>query len=377
MTKTEFYLKMITSSLLRRRSRMIVALLAIAIGSTVLSGLITIYYDVPRQMGQELRSYGANLLLLPSQTETISKEDFETAEKQLSSSSLIGMAPFRYESAKVNEQPFIIAGTDIAQVKNTSPYWYITGTWPEQPDTALIGQTVAQTINLFPGNQFTAVISDSEGKPVRKSFTVSGILQTGGNEEECIYIALSELEQLKGTNNEIDLVECSIQANTETLQNLSEKITSSTNTIEPRLVKRVTQSEGTVLAKLQSLVWIVTIIVLILTMVCVATTMMAVVAERRKEIGLKKALGASNKEIIIDFLGEGLFLGALGGVLGIILGFFFAQAVSINVFARSISFQPLIIPFTIIVSVAVTGLACLLPVKSTTEVDPAIVLKGE
>ena len=47
MTKNRMYLKMITSSLVRRRSRMLVALLAIAIGSTVLSGLLTIYYDIP------------------------------------------------------------------------------------------------------------------------------------------------------------------------------------------------------------------------------------------------------------------------------------------------------------------------------------------
>jgi putative ABC transport system permease protein len=112
-------------------------------------------------------------------------------------------------------------------------------------------------------------------------------------------------------------------------------------------------------------------------MICVATTMMAVVAERRKEIGLKKALGAANGSIVMEFLGEGLLLGALGGLLGVVLGFLFAQTVSVNVFSRSIAFQPLLIPATILVSIAVTGLACLIPVRSATDVDPAIVLRGE
>ena len=48
-----------------------------------------------------------------------------------------------------------------------------------------------------------------------------------------------------------------------------------------------------------------------------------------------------------------------------------------NVFTRSISFQPLLIPATLAVSIAITGLACLIPVRSTTDVDPAIVLRGE
>jgi putative ABC transport system permease protein len=147
--------------------------------------------------------------------------------------------------------------------------------------------------------------------------------------------------------------------------------------VEARLVKRVTESEGAVLTKLQALIYLVTAIVLLLIMICVATTMMAVVAERRKEIGLKKALGAANKSLVIEFMGEGIFLGAAGGVLGAVFGFIFAQEVSLHVFSRSISFRPLFILITLGASVAITALACLLPVRSATEVDPAIVLRGE
>ena len=65
MKKRKMYIRMITASLLRRRSRMIIALLAISIGAMILSGLVTIYIDVPRQMGAQFRSYGANMILLP------------------------------------------------------------------------------------------------------------------------------------------------------------------------------------------------------------------------------------------------------------------------------------------------------------------------
>ena len=70
-------------------------------------------------------------------------------------------------------------------------------------------------------------------------------------------------------------------------------------------------------------------------------------------------------------------LGGVGGFLGSFLGFLFAQLVSMNVFNSSITFQPLLIPVTLVASVGVTALACLLPVRSATEVDPALVLKGE
>ena len=147
--------------------------------------------------------------------------------------------------------------------------------------------------------------------------------------------------------------------------------------VTARLVKRVTNSEATVLTKLQALVLLVTVVVLVLTMISVMTTMMAVVAERRKEIGLRKALGASDQSIRAEFLGEGMFLGALGGLLGSFLGFGFAQLVSMQVFDSSITFQPLLLPITVIVSMLIAALSCLRPVKSAVAVDPAVVLKGE
>lgn len=370
-------MKMITSSLVRRRSRMVIALLAIAIGATVLSGLVTIYYDVPRQMGKELRSYGANVLLTSATTESFTSEDFENAKKFFPKDAVVGLTPMKYQNVRLNEQPFTIVGTDFDQLKKTSPYWYVTGDYPENADGALVGQNVAEITNLSVGKEFKVYGVNQDGKNFEKKLTVSGILQTGGNEEDCVYVEMADVEEISGIKNLIDVVECSVSSSSADLQKYADLIDSNVPTIKASLVKRVTQSEGTVLSKLQALVYIVTIIVLILTMVCVATTMMAVVTERRREIGLKKALGASNKEIVFEFLGEGLSLGALGGILGIVLGYFFAQAVSMNVFARSISFNPLIIPLTIVVSVLVTGIACVIPVRSATDVDPALVLRGE
>ena len=112
-------------------------------------------------------------------------------------------------------------------------------------------------------------------------------------------------------------------------------------------------------------------------MISVTTTMMAVVTERRKEIGLKKALGALNKEIVKEFICEGFLLGFIGGVLGVILGFVFANNVSLSVFGRAIAFQWGLIPITIIVSMIITAIACVLPVRSAVSIEPALVLRGE
>ncbi|MCR5254047.1 MAG: FtsX-like permease family protein [Treponema sp.] len=377
MTKQKFYLKMITSSIMRRKSRMMIALFAVAIGATILSGLITIYYDVPRQMGQEFRSYGANLMLSSSCSEDISEESLLKALRVIPKEKLVGFTAYRYETTRLNKLPFMTGGIDFDSVQKTRPYWGISGNYPLSDDEVILGQTVSQTIAIKEGSFIELAGMDSFGNEFIKKFKVSGILQTGGSEEECIFMKITSMEALMKNKGSFDVAECSISTSVNELETISEIISSSVPELTPRLVKRVTKSEGAVLKKLQSLVWIVTLVVLVLTMVCVATTMMAVVAERRKEIGLKKSLGAQNRSIIKDFMGEGIFIGGLGGMLGVILGFIFAQEVSLNVFKRSISFQPVLIPMTIVISVAITALACLLPIKSATDVDPALVLKGE
>ena len=209
------------------------------------------------------------------------------------------------------------------------------------------------------------------------NFTVVGLLDTGGEEESYIYMSLSDMASLTGDNGSLDLMEMSVSGSSEELQGYMDAINASGTGVVARLVKRVTNSETAVLAKLQSLVLLVTIVVLLLTMISVATTMMAVVAERRKEIGLRKALGAPDQSIRIEFLGEGMMLGALGGLLGSFLGFGFAQLVSMQVFDSSITFQPLLLPITVVVSMAIAAASCLLPIRNAVAVDPALVLKGE
>ena len=352
---------------------MLVALLAIAVGATILSGLVTIYYDVPRQMGEQFRSYGANMIFTPSGSEKLTVDQIEKAEGKIKGNQLVGAAPYRYENITLNERPLIAAATDFKGAQKTSPYWRVDGEWPSEKGQTLVGKETAGTLGIKPGDTVTLVY-DLEGLPATsdeankgernqnsRDFTVAGILDTGGNEEKYIFISISDMEALTDKTDVFDMTELSVSANQNELEKYADTITKNVDGVSARLVKRVTQSENKVLS----------------TMICVATTMMAVVTERRKEVGLRKALGASNRSIIFEFMGEGLLLGAIGGLLGSVCGFVFAQAVSMNVFNSSIQFHWVLIPITIIVSVLVTGLSCLLPVRSATDVDPALVLKGE
>ena len=398
--KTLMFFRMVAASFIRRRSRMLIALFAVVIGATILSGLVMIYYDVPRQMSTQFRSYGANIIFTPSGEGYISDEELQKSISIIPPNELEGYTPYRYENSQIHNMPVTFAGIDLDSVLKTSPYWHISGEMPQNSGEALVGAKVAEKLGIKTGDSLSALNSfeitantDTSLIPDYEIFEdpetgekhcdhsldikVTGILDTGGSEEEYIYVSLEDVEYLSLTKRGYDIVEVSAAAMQDTLKSYTKKISDNAHGVTAKLVKRVTASESTVLDKLQSLVFIVTAVVLILTMICVATTMTAVIAERRKEIGLRKSLGAYNSDIIAEFMCEGLFLGAVGGILGSLLGYGFAQFVSANVFSTSITFRPLLIPITILASVIVTGLACLIPIRSAVDVDPALVLKGE
>ena len=366
------------SSIVRRRSRLLVALTGIAIGAAVLLGMVTLSFDIPRQMSREFRSYGANMVLMAAGKESLMmRADVERAASLLPADKLVGLTPYRYETVRSNMLPYTAVGTDFEQVRKTSPYWQVSGQWPERDGDILIGADVAEFTKFAPGRTLTLEGRDKEQSRYEKEVTVTGVVKTGGVEDGFIFMSLEGMEDMTGEPGYVDVAEISIMAGGQELRDLAEAVRAGQSQVEPRLVKRVTQSEETVLTKLKTLVWLVTVIVLGLTMICVATTMMTVVMERRREIGLKKAIGAENRSIAREFLAEGLILGVIGGFVGSACGLVFAQVISSNVFNRSIAVEFYLIPFTVIISAAVTVIACLIPVRRAVDIEPALVLRGE
>jgi putative ABC transport system permease protein len=109
----------------------------------------------------------------------------------------------------------------------------------------------------------------------------------------------------------------------------------------------------------------------------IVTIMTIAVSERTGEIGLLVALGAPRRTILGLFLGEAVTLSAIGGIIGLALGFGLAQIIHLAVPAL-----PVHTPITFVllaegIAIVIGLLAGVLPARSAAKLDPVEALRSE
>ena len=327
---TRMYLRMITRSFFGRLSRVLIASLSIAVGAATLSGLGLIAYTVPAQMQKELRSYGANLIVVPSGSDSLTDEDMAEADAVVGEN--LGRAPYQYTNLLYNQQPVSVMGTELGNAQKVRPYWEIDGKEPAKAGEILVGEKVAEYYRFKVGD--TVGLSEPTTQDgAAENLTVTGILHTGGAEDELIVMGLDTLGEFTGGAAQYNLIEYSVNAKGEVLTEIANKVTDSDSAMEAEVVRRMTESESGIAQTLQTLIWIVSAIISILTLISITATLNAVVSERSREIGLKKALGALARDITREFIGESVLLGIIGGAVGAAIGIWMANFISMEAFA--------------------------------------------
>ena len=121
---------------------------------------------------------------------------------------------------------------------------------------------------------------------------------------------------------------------------------------------------------------VVCIVILLLSSLCVNTSLTAMTHERRREFALQSALGASGKQITAQMIRETALMAAVAVVIGIALGLILAQILGEVVFHASIAPRLPVFPLAIILSVAVAAAAVALPLKRVLALQAADILKG-
>ena len=120
-------------------------------------------------------------------------------------------------------------------------------------------------------------------------------------------------------------------------------------------VPQIAQAEASLLPRIRGLIFFMVALILVLTTLCVFASMAALAMERRRDVGLMKAIGGSISRIVRIFFTEAAALGLAGAFIGYVAGIFLSRWIGQRAFHVAISARPEVLPIVIalmVVSVA-------------------------
>lgn len=368
---------MLCAALWRRRGTVSLAVLAVAIGASVASALLHVSGDIGQKVTRELRSLGPNLLVVPATGSDGAEGRFldeESLRARLAAAGLQGV-PILYAVADLGGRRVPVVGADLAAARRLHPAWRISGgQGPADPDASMMGVRLMKRLDVAPGATLTLHPADGAGDSV--TILMGAGLEAGGADDEAFWIPLAAAQALSGLPGRVSLAQARIEGGTTVAARVAASLEQG-GTLRPLVLHALSATEGRLLERMRRLMALVTIAALVAAGLCAFGTLTDLALERRREIALMKALGATREDVVRLFVAESLTIGAIGGLSGWALGLGMAQVIGREVFHSAVTPHWQVPLLVLALSLAVAGLAGLGPIRLALAVEPAPVLKGD
>jgi putative ABC transport system permease protein len=364
---TSMFFRMLMRAAVLRRGRAASALLAMVVAAAVATAMLNLYVDVQAKLRKEFRRYGANIVVVAKDGQALPDGALDRVESALAGRGLA--VPFAYVVARTSDgQSVVVSGTDLDQVRKLNSWWSVT-VWPNTSLDALVGTRAA------------AVVSP-QGKAFDLSFqertihlNPAGILQTGAAEDSRIYLSLKDFEGWTGVQP--STIEVASSGSSEEISALVQKLAETIPAAEVRPIRQITEGEARVLGKTRATLTAAAALIIATAALCVLSTLIGWVFDRRRDFAIMKALGASEGLIGGFFAAEAAALGAVGAVVGFGVGVGVAAWIGRVNFHAPVVPRFNVLPIVFVGSIVVALISAVLPIFLLRRVQPAMILRGE
>ena len=418
------FLRLVFESFWRQKRRKALAGAAVMLGVSVATAMIAVATDIGDKISRELRSYGANLLVTPQQDSLdleiggvnlkppgdgsyLNESDLPKIRGTFWHNNIVGFAPMlpvQVELGLKGLDQRTLVGTYFLKklslgkesfltgVRVTHPWWTVEGAWPEdESEDVLVGERLAREAGLRVGETIPIV-----GQPHR----ISGILSAGGAEDEQIVAPLGLAQQILGRRGAVRRLYVSALTKPQDalagrdprtmnpelferwycspyVQSIAYQLQEAIPDSHAEPIRQVAQNEGAVLARIKGLMLWITAAALVASALAVSAAMATAIFERRREVGLMKALGARNALIAALFFTEATLLALLGGGVGFLGGAILARQIGRSIFNAEITVEPVLLPVILGIAVIVTFAGSAMAIRHAVKSDPVYALRGE
>lgn len=357
------FFRFLLRALLYRKQRLILAFAALSVAATLATVLFGIYGTVERRIREEFRGYGANIAAVALDGTTIPLALALAAEQNGAEA-----APFLITAGRLNNTSVAVAGFIPAKAAPLTPYWHVEGTRDLKPGECLAGETLAATLNLKIGQSLPLA-----NAPCR----LTGIVSTGAAEDQELLVRYEDAAKISGLSDVASAIQ--IRISSDKVDALRTRLATQFPTADIRTVRAVAGTESNVAVKLRSSIFLLTLLILAITTLCVSSNFSELVLERSREIGLLKALGGAERKIAAFFLSESATLAILASIIGYGLGLLASAAIGKEVFGGLFRIEPDWLIFAAVTAVMflVASIATAISTSRIWTIQPAVILRGE
>lgn len=399
-------IKMALDGMVSNKLRTFLTLLGIIIGVGAVIAMVSLGFGVKESIKDNISKLGSNLLMVSAGGRTatgarlaagegahLTFDDMLAIEKQVD-----GIAGI---SASVNSSYQLVAGNQnwTSRVEGTTPsnfeiqnYELEDGRLFTERDmnsrarVAVIGKTVAD--NLFPGDDPVGQIMRIKKAP----FQVIGVLKAKGSsgmgqdQDDTVIIPLTTAQnRMMGITHvqritvqaENENVINDVQAEVEQVLRTRHKIKD--GDYDDFTISNMAAIMDTMMATANSITLLlgcIAAISLLVGGIGIMNIMLVSVTERTREIGIRKALGATYNNILLQFLIEAMVIGVVGGFLGVVIGVIASYGIStIAGWNTVISWWAIVV--AVVFSVGIGLFFGIYPARKAALLDPIDALRYE
>ncbi|MCX6122318.1 MAG: FtsX-like permease family protein [Ignavibacteriales bacterium] len=401
--------KLVFKETFQRGNQLVTSLTAITLGIAVIVGIKNISVYSEKAVSRELDALGANVLILPK---SATVQDYYSADFQeeeipesyvdvLINSDIQGLdnlSPKLSVPVEVNGQKTVLTGIMPKNEFKSKATWQGAlgvfsrpegcGTVPNIPgltdskktqvrkrviedlsgNAVLVGCDIAQKLKLQEGDSL---------RILKQTFFVNAVLPvTGTVDDNRIFAHLHTVQNLnnrKSALNVIEIVGCCSEISKGLIQKLNKLLPDAKVVTITQIVSTQINTNN----MMNNLSLLLLIIIVIIGGATIANYMFANVYERRREIGILMAMGATPGWIVKLFLLKSLLIGLAGGIIGYIVGTLIAVVLGPRLADIPVLPIPMLAVYGILVSILVSLIASILPIIRATKVDPHVIMQED
>lgn len=381
-------------SLQVKRPQALLAGVSLLVGAALCSLLLNLYGGVNRGMTQSFSSFGANAVLAPRQTAAVHGALAGVMPEPGGPGGVEGRfpqlepLPVLYSVTRLQNavpdprmpagEQVLAVGTHLAGLLRMNSNWRVSRASGTLGDAdCLVGVHLAAEMGFHTGSRILLhSLSPERSNAAPAAFKVAGIVSTGASADDQVFVPLGALQQLDGLTGKVSLVELRAPGDASEIEASLGQLATAFPELDVRPVRQIVYAEGKVLSTIRHLTLALTALILAIIFLCVAATMSAIVLERRKDVAVMKALGASDGLVMKLFMSEAALLGFAGGLIGFFAGAWLARPLAVRLFAVDLAPTWWVLPAVLVSSTILAVIATMFPVRVVRGIQPAVTLKG-